>query len=315
MDKQKHYGEGAFLKHLCQVLALSEQPELIRHNTNLIYDCGDFIARLTPNGVRAREEVLRELHWMSFVGSHSRDVVQVLGDSETDTRQFEFAGEHFTITLLEKIEGEPIGEDEWGASHFERLGNLMGFLHRIGQEYCAPVGMELTEWNRTPEACLADGVPDDERGLPELNQRVFDYMAAMDRRSATYGPIHYDIHPGNYLITPEGRMVLFDFENSCRGHYINDSAVCLYYAKLHKFSKADANFDFEFLSSFWRGYETEYTVPSDEFVHIPWLLLNRSLLVYGYLIKIWPGEKTAEQKTYMSRVEQSICDARAEVEI
>jgi hypothetical protein len=42
-------------------------------------------------------------------------------------------------------------------------------------------------------------------------------------------------------------------------------------------------------------------------------LLNRGLLVLGYLFKIWPGEKTTEQNQYITRVERSIVDARKEL--
>jgi hypothetical protein len=87
MEKLRQYGEGPFLKHLCHALELKGRPKLIRYNTNLIYDCADFIVRLTPNAFRARDEVLRELHWMNFVGTHTKDVVQVLGCLQSDIRQ------------------------------------------------------------------------------------------------------------------------------------------------------------------------------------------------------------------------------------
>lgn len=311
LNKQRQYGEGEFLEHLCRSLDLGGRPDLIRYNTNLIYDCGDFIVRLTPNSYRPRDEVVRELHWMQFVATRTRDVVQVLGDSPTDTQQIEFDGEHFTVTRLEKIIGDPINADQWNETHFERLGALTGFLHRIGQQYAAPADVDLSEWNKVPDACLAEQLPDDDRNLPGLNQLVFEHMAAMPCRKESYGPIHYDIHPGNYLMTPDGRMVLFDFENSCRGHYINDIAVVLYYSRLHKHTKhADEGFNEAFLTAFWKGYETAYPVPVDEIEEIPWLLLNRSLIVYGYLFKIWPGERDEEQNEVVDRVERSIVSAR-----
>ena len=129
----------------------------------------------------------------------------------------------------------------------------------------------------------------------------------------SYGPIHYDIHSGNYLLTSDGRLILFDFENACRGHYINDIAVVLYYARLHKFSTQNTQFNRDFLDEFWKGYGTAYPIPTADFEHIPWLLLNRGLIVLGYLFKIWPGEKTTEQQQYISRVEQSIIDAKEDL--
>ena len=314
-DKETRYGNGPFLDHLSLSLDLPSPPRLIRWNTNLIYDCGESIIRLTPNAFRPRDDVLRELHWLRYVGRETRNVVRVLSVPDAPPAQLEFADEHFTVTFLEKIDGTPVSEGQWGPPHFERLGALAGFMHRIGRKYDPPEECDLHHWDRIPEACLAHGLPDDDRNLPDLNRRVFDHMAAMPRREESYGPIHYDIHAGNYLITGKGRIVLFDFENSCRGHHINDIAVALYYAGLHQFSEGSEEFNESFLSSFWNGYENEHAVPHDETDDIPWLLLNRSLIVYGYLLKIWPGARTDEQEAHVQRVERSIVIARSQLEI
>lgn len=259
------------------------------------------------------KDVKSELHWLHFVGRHTADVVQVIGDSATCTSQFTFADESFTVTRFKKIEGRPIEKQEWNGNHFERLGILAGSLHRIAQAYIPPKGAGLSEWDRTPEANLAEHLPDDKRKLPRLNEAVSEYMAAMPRAVDRYGAIHYDIHSGNYLMTADGRMILLDFENSCRGHYINDVAVVLYYAQLSKFSGDQEDFNRSFLTSFWKGYEKEYAIPVDEICSIPWLLLYRGLIVYGYLQKIWPGELDSDQETFQKRVEQSIVSARMEL--
>jgi len=91
--------------------------------------------------------------------------------------------------------------------------------------------------------------------------------------------------------------------------------VALYYARFHKLTAAPETFNETFLNPFWKGYGTEYPVPENEIEHIPWLLLNRGLLVRGYLLKIWPGERTAEQDQYVTRVEASIQAARSELQL
>lgn len=101
-------------------------------------------------------------------------------------------------------------------------------------------------------------------------------------------------------------MILFDFENSCRGHYINDIAVVIYYARMNKLSGDDEGFARFFLEAFRRGYEAENHLPEEEIQSIPWLLLNRGLIVYAYLLKIWPGDLNEEQLAVASQVEQMI---------
>lgn len=314
-SKALYYGQGPFFDHLCNAMDLPGEPDLIRNNTNLIYDCGEFILRLTPNAFRSREEVERELHWLRFVGSQTEDVVQVYDDHSAHAQQIDFDDEHFTATVLEKIIGEPVNEAQWNEPHFERIGQLTGFLHRIGEAYVAPSGRELTEWDHVPENCLSTHLPDDQRQLPQLSTQAFDYMTAMKRHDQSYGPIHYDIHAGNYLITADDRLVLFDFENSCRGHHINDIAVALYYAMLHQLTTEPDGFDETFMPAFWIGYQREREIPEREIEHIPWLLLNRALIVYGYLFKIWPDEQDETQQAFVQRVEDGIERLRAVLNI
>lgn len=307
MRSAEQYGSGPFVEALCGHAGLSSRPELIRSNTNLIYDCGDSILRLTPNAFRPKEEVAAELNWLQFAGGHTDQVVQVIpGHDDALTSQFTSGGEEFTVTRLEKIDGKPIEQHQWQADHFEQVGALTGLLHRVGQLYAPAAEVDLKAWDEAPEMAFVEHLPDDGRELRRLSEAATAYMRAMERPAKTYGPIHYDIHAGNYLVTADGELRLLDFENSCRAHYVNDIAVALYYARLHKFSGDGDAFDDRFLVSFWKGYETQYAIPEGELHHIPWLLLNRGLIVYGYLMKLWPGEVTGEQAVYVERVEQSI---------
>ena len=306
MDKQQRYGEGEFAQRLSETLAIEEPPQLIRHYTNLIYDCGHFVIRLTPNSFRPRDGVIRELHWLLDVGSQSESIVQLFGDEPTNPRQFEFEAEHFTVTLFEKIDGEPINEAQWNSDHFQRLGRLTGWLHRTGMGYVAPSGWELLAWDDAPEESSADYLPDDHRQLARLNRKVAEHVGNLTNSPSSYGPIHFDIHQGNYLLTSDNRLVLFDFENSCLGHHINDIAMVLFYAKTSKLTDASEDFEEQFMKAFWSGYELEYPVPEEEIEQIQWFMLNRAILLCGYLRKIWPGELTEEQTQYVERVDNAV---------
>jgi len=57
-----------------------------------------------------------------------------------------------------------------------------------------------------------------------------------------YGLIHYDIHRGNFLLVgSEKKLILFDFEMTCKSWYINDVSAVLYYACSHRKSKSIKN--------------------------------------------------------------------------
>ena len=80
LSKVKRYGQGVFLELLGKFLNIDTELKLLRHNTNLIYDAGDLVVRLTPNSFRPRVDVIRELHWMLFLQKYTDNVVKVFGD-------------------------------------------------------------------------------------------------------------------------------------------------------------------------------------------------------------------------------------------
>jgi len=308
IDKEKFYGDGPFVHHLCESLKIGPTPKLIRYYTNLIYDCGDFVIRLTPNSFRPRKDVIRELHWLSYVASQTQDVVQVLDDDPTRLKQFEFESEEFTVTFLKKIDGCEIGAEQWNAGHFTRLGKLAGFMHRVGMSYRAPPGWELLDWDDAPESDFVKHIPNEDSHLVKLNQDVLKHIVDVPRYEDSFGPIHFDIHQGNYLLTKNDRLVLLDFENSCLGHHINDIAMVLFYAKINKITDQSESFVEQFLEVFWRGYEGEYTVPESEIKEIPWFMMCRAIGLFGYLHHIFPADRNEEQNQYVERVRRMILE-------
>jgi len=70
---------------------LSENASLIKEDSNLIYDCGDSILRISHSAIRGREVILKELEWMQYLLSKEVSVVGIIPSQ----------GGH----LLESVEG------------------------------------------------------------------------------------------------------------------------------------------------------------------------------------------------------------------
>lgn len=279
---------------------------LIRSNTNLIYDCGTAIIRLTPATVRTRLDIASELAWLAYLREEGAPVVELISDSEPITLNidaFTFWGVIFT-----KIQGRKVEAKDWNAAHFARLGQLTGLLHRLGRAYQWTKPFNYRPWDKIPEfenfPKLAQTIP----GGVELHQAVVAHIKNLPTNPSNYGLVHYDIHHGNYLLQADGSLVLFDFELCCQTWYVYDVAIVLYYAANHLENLAKVNFLNDFLENFWSGYTQEYQKPSkEERAFIPTFLLYRDLMVYSYVLDIWDRRKlTEQQRSYMEHMEQSI---------
>ena len=308
-EKQK-YRDITHLAAVLHPLGVNvESAQLIRSNTNLVYDCGDRILRLTPATVRDRVDVQTEIDWLTFLGREGVNVVQVLGGGEPIELAIE--QEVFWGICFKKIQGAKIAADQWKTAHFEGLGDLLGQLHKIGKGYPIRSDLSYRHWDEIPEFYSFEYFPDDNRQLRRLHNEVVHELKRLPQETANYGLIHYDVHHGNYLLTSEQKIVLFDFELVCQSWYIHDVATVLYYACNHPATKQYRSFNELFLSHFWLGYEQHHQISEMEKEKIPLFLLYRDLMVYGYLLQIWGNKELSQQEqAYKARVESSIAARR-----
>lgn len=302
----KYYNEE-ILKEACSKYDIeTSKAKLIRGNANLIFDCGDKVLRFTHSEIRNQEEIEVELDWLRFLNKQSLPVVKIIASQANN--DLEIIGDtenYFSIVCFDKIHGAPVQNEEWNEKHFANLGTLTGKLHRIGQEYQEKPSLDYKHWNEIPEYYAYKHLPKDNRNLTALHQKAVDLICTFPISKQTYGLIHYDIHHGNYLLTPE--LQLFDFEMACKSWYINDVATVLYYAAGHSKSRTNLDFESFFLKHFWDAYQKEYDLSSTEKEKIPIFLLYRDLMLTGFLSNLWAGKELNKiEFALMERLQQSI---------
>jgi len=75
---------------------------------------------------------------------------------------------------------------------------------------------------------------------------------------------HGDMHPGNLLKTPEGKLYLLDFDTSCRGFPMYDIALFCNQTNYFKYSKQGYEKSRVMLRRFLPAYETYYSISAKE---------------------------------------------------
>lgn len=304
------YLQSETVQEVFQIFGINtSSAQLIRSNTNLVYDCGREIIRLTPASVRSKMAVQSELAWLEFLDQQGVNVVKLISGVEPILLKID--GKTFWSVVFEKIAGRKLTKADWTPTHFQKLGRLAGQLHQLVGLYQWKPPIRYSHWDEIPEfhyypklaGTIEDGV--------SLYQKVVGKIDQLGKTSEQYGLIHYDIHQGNYLLSQDGQLVLFDFELACRSWYVHDVAIILYYAEHHPEAKKETDFADYFLRYFWKGYEPFNQLQEEEKEMIPFFLLYRDLMVFAYLLHIWEGKiLTRQQITYKDRIETSIQERR-----
>ncbi len=303
------------LTEACRLYDTSaSEAELLKGSSNLVYDCGDKILRLSHSDIRGHSEVKLEIDWITLLQAQQLPVVELI--PSVNGRALEQIGgdNHFTVVCFEKIDGKKVTESEWNEQHFQKLGKLLGQLHRTQKKQDNDA--HYKHWDEIVEfenyKLLADLNPD----YHDMHEALVKEFRTYNRSKENYGIIHYDIHHGNYLLVgEEKKLVVFDFEMACKSWYVNDIACVVYYAKHFPPARDEVDFENRFLAAFWKGYETENQLTEREKEKIPKFLLYRDLVVLAFLRNIWDFEKINDQeKAYVAMMKQSIAKRRVILE-
>ncbi len=313
----KKYDQPKILQPACQAFGIdANKAILIRFFSNLIYDCGAVVLRLTHSKDNTEAGIIAELTFMQFMADKGLPVAKpILSKKGKWTACIQLETGYVTAVCFEKIVGFKATKEVWQESHFEELGELAGLLHKYSFEFQQQTTLPYKPWHEIAKGQVLESLPKDKRGLPDLHQKLVEEFHTYPISSHNYGLIHYDIHFGNYLFKEQDKkIVLFDFEMLCYSWFVNDIAVILYYAFYLKGDKTELEFQNSFLPHFWKGYESKFAIAPSEKEKISKFLLYRDLLVYSFLNKIWAGKAlTEEDIKYKHKLDKSISTRRKSI--
>ena len=112
---------------------------------------------------------------------------------------------------------------------------------------------------------------------------MLEYAKNLPQSQDSYGLIHTDVHPGNFFVN-EGKITVFDFDDSSYQWFASDIAIALYYTILWKFSdKPQSEKDAyakKFLEDFMIGYNGENQLEAFWLNEIPYFMKLRDIILY-----------------------------------
>ncbi|MEL7121186.1 MAG: phosphotransferase [Bacteroidota bacterium] len=263
--------------------------ELIKSQINYIYGSESKILQFTPLEYKLTNEILIELNWIEYLNRNGFEVVEIV-KSRKDNLAEEING--YTVICYERIIGEKAGKSSWNNEFFQNLGRFTGKLHRLGKSFEEKNKYNYKNWNEISKGRFVEYLPQDERNLVEVCENLIEEFSSYEINDNNYGLVHYDIHHENYyVIGSSKKIILFDFEMTCRSWYINDISIILYYILNSTPKEEHKKISDLFLISFFEGYRKEFSIEEKEKEKVSKFILYRDLLVYGYTFRIWKEEK------------------------
>lgn len=243
----------------------------------------EYILRVGHGLRRNRMLVRGELDWLDFLSRNGADVstprksaagnlVEAVSDEH---------GDEFLATSFRKAPGRPPERADWKEELFLNYGETIGRLHALSREYKPKAGFERLDWDHPMMLNTADSLPETEPLALEKLKQTRETLQSYPQNPDTYGLIHQDAHAGNFYLTNEGKITLFDFDDCCYGHFAYDVAMVLFYAVT--WSEDPDQFAPKFLTPFLQGYTRHSKFEKEWLEWLPAFLKLREIDLYGVI--------------------------------
>ena len=264
-----------------------------------IWRIGDKALRIYPPGT-SRQSAETEVAWLLALQPHrtlsvprpveARDgsVLQSLCGDDTATP--------LHAVLVSWVEGR-FFDRGLTLQRLRRLGAAVATLHQVSQSLAESnavhtdrMALDLYEagW-QTLEPSAANGLRDsDVRVILRALERLHEPLAALPRSAASFGLIHADLHPWNYLFSA-GRVGIIDFSECGSGHFAQDIAFALFYLKHpwvhnHDHRAAYPALEAEFLA----GYASVRRLPEGLAAALPLFTSAKIVALLAWVLIDWP---------------------------
>jgi len=201
-----------------------------------------FLLRIHGANYQTSASVLSELEWLTALRREADLSVPLPVPTRSGKLicelESEELGERFVCSLLRWLQGRFYGKDRQD-SHFVRLGELAGRLHKHSCQWTPPEGFIRLRWDIDGLFGKESGGFGDVSGgwaglsaeqqvlFKEVKERTLKAMRDLGEGEEAFGLIHGDLHLGNILFV-RGEARPIDFDDCGYSHYIYEFSVLLH---------------------------------------------------------------------------------------
>lgn len=245
----------------------------------------EYILRIGHTIRRSIAQIQGEVDWINYlnkggvgvaraVPSEAGSLVEAINDGQ---------GGHFLVVAFVKAEGGPSWENgRWNEDLFVHYGRLLGRMHSLTKDYePADPSWRRLEWDDPINVDVLHWLPEDQVLVEQRGEEVLAYLRSLPKDKESYGLIHQDAHAGNFFVDEQGKITLFDFDDSVYSWFVYDIAMVVFYAVTnHEDPEAMAA---EMWPSFWHGYSLENDLDPRWLAEMPAFFKLREIGLYAII--------------------------------
>jgi Ser/Thr protein kinase RdoA (MazF antagonist) len=238
-------------------------------------------------------QTLGMLEWVHYLSQEGAPVAAPVRSINNHLLEnLKLYGTRYTVTAFEKADGtlaENIPPSDWTNELFQSIGEAVGRLHAVSKCY-----KPSRPYLKRPAWFEGNEIQDANRRLANPTDPAHHKLASLitELRSLPtsppdYGLIHDDLHFANFLIQPDGRVIIIDFDDCVYGWFAVDVAMALFDVLVLYDPPDDTEsqrFARQFMTSYLDGYRKENDLAPFWLSQIPRFLKLKELCIYADLM-------------------------------
>jgi len=271
-----------FNKAECQFITYGR--EKVKQVYRFSINSKPYVLRFVKCPVNDISQTRAEMDWLLYLANKGVSVPFPL-----KTRNGELAvsaeenGETYIIAAFSMAEGQYWDKNDpnlWNINVFYNWGKVVGNMHRLTKDYKPANDMDKRD--EFPIRCM---ISENIKTFPSVNRIAEDLLneiEALPKDKDSYGLIHNDLHPGNFLIEGE-HINLFDFDACAYSWFAFDIGNALYIALWFGRSN-DAGVDFtnDIIRHFLKGYLSVNHLNNFWLSKIPLFMMSCKIALFSF---------------------------------
>ncbi|MDR4984560.1 protein kinase [Bacillus cereus] len=273
----------------------------IKSITNEMYQClaeeGTYFIRIT--NYKTYKEQLEEVTFTNFLYQNGLGVPPVIPSLTGNSVEKLTLDKEIFAVVYKAAPGIHLPRSEWNANVFKKLGQQIGKLHRISNNFenTEPV-KHINDWYENEEYNFLKYIPKEETIIREIASDVLSSIKKLPKTATNYGLIHGDLWLENILIDNDSNLTMIDFQDCEKHFYIFDLAVPIYSAIEYSFAGNGNIVDYENLitKAIFDGYQEENELPKEIIDKLPLFIKLKEIFEYSLMHMYWNKEELTEEQ-------------------
>jgi len=289
LQKTKDIYNKQIFSQIAEQYGLAPQKfKLLDGFENFIYEFRqndlDLILRVTHSLHRDMGQIKAEVDWVNYLVDNGVSASgAVLSPGGNLIERIDLPESYFMAVAFQKAEGRHVGKEDISTELFQKLGRMIGKMHFLTKSYIPTDKSCLRPYWYNETTGLHNFIPEDQEIVKFKFEEILNNINRLEKDDNSFGLIHTDAHFGNMFIN-EGKLTLFDFDDSAYKWFISDIAIVIFYGIMRLPEKKTLEEFGEFIfRNFMQGYRLENELDPYWFELMPEFLKLREIVLYAVI--------------------------------